>query len=512
MPNSKRPVVLCILDGWGIGSTEADNAPYLAQTPNMDRISAAGPRAQLLTHGAHAGLPDGQFGNSEVGHTNIGAGRVVPMDLVRIDQAVADGSFAQEHAFAEFIAVLKNTGGAAHLIGLVSDGGVHSQIQHMIAAINALSEAGIPVRIHALTDGRDVSPKSVQGYLEQLIAACPNGVKIATVIGRYYAMDRDNRWERVARAFGAIAHGVRGEGVDLRADSDPMGIVQDAYARGETDEFIPPTVLGDYAGIQDGDGLFCMSFRADRAREILAALGDPAFDAFDTGARPVLAARLGMVDYSEAHDLYMTAVFPKREIINTLGAWVAQKGLRQFRLAETEKYPHVTFFLNGGVEAPEPGEDRYMAPSPKVATYDLQPEMSAPEVADHLVAAIEGDYDLIVVNFANPDMVGHTGDLGAAVRACEAVDAALGRALDALNKVGGAMIVTADHGNCEMMRDPVTGGPHTAHTINPVPVVLVGGPEGAQLRDGRLADLAPTLLELMGVDQPDEMTGMSLLR
>jgi 2,3-bisphosphoglycerate-independent phosphoglycerate mutase len=325
-------------------------------------------------------------------------------------------------------------------------------------------------------------------------------------------MDRDNRWERVARAYGAIAHGVRGEGVDLRADADPMGVVQDAYVRGETDEFIPPTVLGDYAGIQDGDGLFCMNFRADRAREILAALGDPAFDAFDTGARPVLAARLGMVDYSKAHDLYMTAVFPKREIINTLGAWVAQKGLRQFRLAETEKYPHVTFFLNGGVEAPEPGEDRYMAPSPKVATYDLQPEMSAPEVADHLVAAIEGDYDLIVVNFANPDMVGHTGDLGAAVRACEAVDAALGRALDALNKVGGAMIVTADHGNCEMMRDPVTGEPHTAHTINPVPVVLVGGPEGAQLRDGRLADLAPTLLELMGVDQPDEMTGVSLLR
>ena len=296
------------------------------------------------------------------------------------------------------------------------------------------------------------------------------------------------------------------------ADDAAVAAVKEAYDRDQTDEFIPATLIGNYDGARDGDGFFCLNFRADRAREILLAVGEDDFDGFDGRNRPQWASILGMVDYSKTHDTFMAAAYPKKVVVNTLGAWVAAKGLKQFRLAETEKYPHVTFFLNGGKEVPEEGEDRYMAPSPKVATYDLQPEMSAGEVSDQFVKAIETGYDLIVVNFANPDMVGHTGDLEAAKAACQAVDTGLGRALEALDKAGGAMIVTADHGNCEQMVDPETGGPHTAHTLNPVPVILVGGPEGARLRQsGRLADLAPTLLALMALDTPEEMTGESLL-
>jgi 2,3-bisphosphoglycerate-independent phosphoglycerate mutase len=310
----------------------------------------------------------------------------------------------------------------------------------------------------------------------------------------------------VAKAYRAI---VAGTG-EARAPN-PAEAVAAAYARGETDEFIPATVIGDYAGARDGDGLFCLNFRADRAREILRAIGEPGFAGFDTGPRPDWAALLGMAEYSDGHNGYMASAFPKRTLVNTLGEWVSMKGLTQFRLAETEKYPHVTFFLNGGRETPYPGEDRAMPPSPKVATYDLQPEMSAPAVTGKLVEAIRARYDLIVVNYANPDMVGHTGILAAAIAACEAVDRGLGQALAALEEVGGAMIVTADHGNCETMVDPVTGGPHTAHTTNPVPVVVVGGPPGAGLHDGRLSDLAPTLLDLMGLPLPPEMTGRSLL-
>jgi len=510
-PTPPRPVVLCILDGWGIGPSEADNAPHLAKTPNFDRIHRACPHATLTTHGRAVGLPEGQMGNSEVGHMNIGAGRVVMMDLVRIDAAIEDGSFAKEPALVDFIAALKKTGGTAHLFGLVSDGGVHSQYTHLTEAARVIAGAGVPVRIHAITDGRDVAPKSATSFIQDIQSNSPEGVRIATVIGRYFAMDRDKRWDRVERAFNAMVRGKGAEGT-LHVSGNATDAAAEAYDRGETDEFIQPTVVGDYAGMADGDGVFCLNFRADRAREILAAIGDPEFDGFDTGERPGLAGKLGMVDYSKSHDRYMTTVFPKQEIVNTLAEWVSQHGLKQFHIAETEKYPHVTFFLNGGKEPPEKGEDRYMAQSPKVATYDLQPEMSAGEVTDHLVGAIEGDYDLIVVNFANPDMVGHTGDLDAAIAACEAVDTGLGRALEALEKVGGAMIVTADHGNCETMVDPETGGPHTAHTLNPVPVILIGGPEGARLREGgKLADLAPTLLQLMRLEQPEEMTGESLL-
>ncbi len=499
------PVVLCILDGWGIGPTQDDNAPLLAKTPNFDRIHASGPHATLTTHGPDAGLPRGQMGNSEVGHTNIGAGRVVAMDLGMIDLAIEEGAFFDNEAIKTFITSLTATGGTAHLMGVVSDGGVHGHLAHIQAAARMITDAGVPVVIHAITDGRDVAPKSALGYMYTLGSGLPDGARIGTVIGRYFAMDRDNRWERVEQAYQAM---VAGQG---RAAPSASAAVEAGYSDGHTDEFLPAGVIDGYAGMADGDGVFCLNFRADRAREILRAIGEPGFDAFDIGSRPALAARLGMVDYSTDHDAYMTAAFPKRPINNTLGAWVAQHGLRQFRLAETEKYPHVTFFLNGGKEAPEPGEDRHMPPSPKVATYDLAPEMSAEAVSDKLVEVIEAGYDLVVVNFANPDMVGHTGDLNAAIKACEAVDTGLGRALEALTKQDGAMIVTADHGNCETMLDPETGGPHTAHTLNPVPVILVGGPAGAKLRDGRLADLAPTVLQLMGLPQPPEMTGQSLI-
>jgi 2,3-bisphosphoglycerate-independent phosphoglycerate mutase len=504
-PNRPRPVVLCILDGWGLSPETRGNAVAQAETPNFDGVMATCPNATLITHGPDAGLPTGQMGNSEVGHTNIGAGRVVAMDLGQIDLAIEDGSFARNPALAEFIARLHRTGGTAHLMGVVSDGGVHGHIAHLKAAVTALVEAGVPVAVHAITDGRDVAPTSAGGFIVDLQHWLPQGARIATVIGRYWAMDRDSRWDRVQRAHAAM---IRGQG--LRAAS-ALTAVTDAEDAGETDEFIAPRVIGDYAGARGGDGFFCLNFRADRARQILAALGAPAFNGFDPGARIAWAMMLGMVDYSEAHNAFMHSAFPKRVLANTLGAWVARHGLRQFRLAETEKYPHVTFFLNGGREQPEVGEDRHMAPSPKVATYDLAPEMAAAEVTEHLVAAIGAGYDLIVVNFANPDMVGHTGDLAAAIRACQAVDAGLGAALQALQAAGGAMLLTADHGNCEQMIDPETGGPHTAHTLNPVPVALIGGPPGARLRNGRLADVAPTLLSLMGLEKPPEMTGESLI-
>ena len=504
MPTPK-PVILTILDGWGLRDDPANNAPKLANTPNMDRLYATYPHATLITHGPDAGLPTGQMGNSEVGHTNIGAGRVVAMDLGQIGLAIEDGSFFDNAAILEFADRVKTAGGTAHLIGLTSNGGVHAHQDHLLAAARLLTDRGLPVAVHVITDGRDVAPDAALSDIPAVQAALPQGARIVSVSGRYYAMDRDTRWERVERAFRAMVAG------DAPAQPDAETGLRASHAAGKTDEFVEPFVIGDYAGMQDGDGVFFLNFRADRAREILSAIGDPDFDAFDVANRPNLSGLLGMVDYSDRHNAFMTTAFPKQEIRNTLGEWVAQHGRRQFRLAETEKYPHVTFFLNGGVETPSQGEDRFMPKSPKVATYDLQPEMSASEVTQRFVQAIGAGYDLIVTNYANPDMVGHTGDLNAAIRACEAVDAGLGQVLAALKDAGGAMIVTADHGNCETMVDPVTGGPHTAHTTNPVPVILVGGPAGATLRDGRLADLAPTLLHLMGLPQPPEMTGQSLI-
>ena len=501
-----KPVVLCILDGWGLSEDTRYNAVAQAHTPTFDRLMATAPHAKLLACGPDVGLPEGQMGNSEVGHTNIGAGRVVWMDLPKINNAIEDGSFARNPVLGALIDRLKKTGGTAHIAGLLSAGGVHAHQKHIAEAASIIAAAGVPVALHAFLDGRDVPPESALESVPDFAAALPEGVKLATMIGRFYAMDRDNRWERVQQAYQLMIRAVG------RAATSPAEAIKAAYEAGKTDEFIPPIVMNGYSGMKEGDGLLFMNFRADRAREIMQALADPGFDAFEIPDRPALSYVAGLTEYSTLHNKYMEVMFPAAPIVNTLGHWVSIHGGSQFRLAETEKYPHVTFFLNGGEEAPEQKEDRYVAPSPKVRTYDMQPEMSAGEVTAHFVEAIESqDYDLIVVNYANPDMVGHTGDLAAAIKACEAVDAGVAQVLAALEKVGGTMLLTADHGNCEVMVDPETGAPHTAHTLNPVPVILCNGPEGARLNSGKLADLAPSLLALMNLPQPAEMTGKSLI-
>ncbi len=510
----QRPVVLCVLDGWGHRVEPADdNAILKAKTPRLDALARRYPVAFLQASELHVGLPKGQMGNSEVGHMNLGAGRVVMQDLPRIDQAIEDGSFARNERLVAFIAKLKASGGAAHLIGLLSQGGVHSHQVHMAALARALAASGIIVWVHALLDGRDTPPKSAEGYLDKFRGdlADFSNVAFGVVSGRYYAMDRDKRWERVELAYRALvdAEGERAE--------DAIASVTQSYAKGVSDEFVRPTALAFYPGMKDGDGVVMANFRADRAREILSALLDPAFEDF---ARPRIvrfAAALGMTEYSAALNPFIETMFAPVALTNVTGELVARAGLRQLRIAETEKYAHVTFFFNGGEERQLPGEARILVPSPKIATYDLQPEMSAYEVTDKLVAAIESDaYDLIVVNYANTDMVGHTGDFEAARRAVEAVDACLGRVAEAVVERGGALLITADHGNAEMMLDPETGQPHTAHTTNPVPVMLIGaGGPGRNapvgLRDGKLADVAPTLLELLGLPQPSEMTGRSLI-
>jgi 2,3-bisphosphoglycerate-independent phosphoglycerate mutase len=390
------------------------------------------------------------------------------------------------------------------LFGLVSGGGVHAHQDHAIALARILTGAGIAVKLHVFTDGRDTGPDTGAAFVAALEQGLPDNATVATLSGRYYAMDRDHRWDRVARAYAAMADAAAPRAASAR------DAIASAYKAGKTDEFIEPVVIGTYAGMRDGDVLLCFNFRADRVREILAALIDPAFDGFARDAKR-FAAAAGMTRYSDKLAPMMDALFAPVKLHNILGQVVAHAGRTQLRMAETEKYPHVTYFLNGGTEAPYPGEDRIMVPSPKVATYDLQPEMSAPALTEKAVAAIDsGKYDLIVLNFANPDMVGHTGSLDAAIRAVETVDAGLGRIADALARQGGALLVTADHGNCEMMRDPETGGPHTAHTTNPVPVLLAGQP-GAALHNGRLADLAPTLLQLMQIEKPTEMTGNTLI-
>jgi 2,3-bisphosphoglycerate-independent phosphoglycerate mutase len=497
--------MLMILDGWGWREDPQDNAVVQADTPNFDRLWATCPHAFLRTSGLDVGLPEGQMGNSEVGHLNLGAGRVVMQDLPRINQAVADGSIAEALGRTGLIDKLKATGGTCHLLGLVSPGGVHAHQDHAAALARVLAAQGIPTVVHVFTDGRDTPPQAGADYVRALEAALPAGVPIGTVSGRYYAMDRDTRWERVAKAFAVLVHG-QGERFP-----DARSAIAANYAAGRTDEFIDPAVIGTYAGMRDGDGILSFNFRADRIRQFLDVLLDPAREDFARGRVPAFAAAAGMTSYSTDLDARLGTLFPPQTLANGLGETVAKAGRRQVRLAETEKYPHVTYFFNGGEETPNPGEDRIMVPSPKVATYDLQPEMSAPELIRRAVEAIgSGRYDLVVLNFANPDMVGHTGVLAAAVKAVETVDAGLGTIERAIRQAGGALLVTADHGNCEMMRDPATGQPHTAHTTNPVPVLLVSE-RPAALRDGRLADVAPTLLDLMGLAQPPEMTGRSLL-
>jgi 2,3-bisphosphoglycerate-independent phosphoglycerate mutase len=446
------------------------------------------------------------MGNSEVGHLNIGAGRVVMQELPRVSQAAKDGSLARAPALTELIAKMQASGGTCHLLGLMSPGGVHSHQDHAVALADILHKAGVRTVVHTLTDGRDTPPRSAADDIAWLQGKLPRGVPIATVIGRYFAMDRDKRCDRVAKAYAAL---VDGDGTKF---DDPVKAVRDSYTRDVTDEFITPAISGEYKGMQDGDGVLCFNFRADRVREILGALLEPEFDGFPRKRVIRFAAAAGMTRYSDELAPYLGVLFPPQKLDHILGQVAAEAGRSQLRTAETEKYPHVTYFLNGGQETTFPCEDRIMVPSPKVATYDLQPEMSAPELTDKVVAAIDSEkYDLIVLNYANPDMVGHTGSLPAAIKAVETVDAGLGRIASAVETQGGALLVTADHGNCELMRDPTNGGPHTAHTTNPVPVLLMGG-DATALKDGRLADVAPTLLELMGLERPREMTGNSLIR
>ncbi|HEY3918396.1 MAG TPA: 2,3-bisphosphoglycerate-independent phosphoglycerate mutase [Stellaceae bacterium] len=505
-----RPVVLCILDGWGERADKADNAILDADTPNWHQFLKTAPHAQLQASEHFVGLPDGQMGNSEVGHMNLGAGRVVVQDLPRIDKAVAEGSLAHNLELQEFIARVKKAHGTAHLMGLLSPGGVHAHQDHIAALAKAIAAAGIEVAVHAFLDGRDTPPKSAAGYVAKFSAdiAPARIARIATVSGRYYAMDRDKRWDRVAKAYEALvdAKGVRA--------ADAKTAIEQSYATGKTDEFVLPTVIGDYAGMKDGDGVICANFRADRVREILTALLDADFKDFPRAQVPRFSGAAGMAEYSDELKHHMLTLFPPEALTDTFGEVVSRAGLKQLRIAETEKYAHVTFFFNGGREAEFPGESRILVPSPKVATYDLKPEMSAPEVTDKLVAAIDsGRFDVVVVNYANTDMVGHSGDLQATIKAVETVDRCLGRLADAVKRAGGTLLITADHGNAELMRDPKTGEPHTAHTTNPVPLILVNPPPGvAGISDGKLSDIAPTLLRLLGIEQPKAMTGHALVK
>ncbi len=506
---TQKPVILCVLDGWGYRAETADNAVALAKTPNWNRLIQNHPKSMLKTCGLDVGLPPGQMGNSEVGHMNLGAGRVVMQDLPRIDLAIADGSLSKNPILLDLIAYhRKNPNQSCHLMGLYSPGGVHSHQNHILALAKILNDAGIPVWLHLWTDGRDTPPQSARGYLSVLhdqLPAMPL-VHAATICGRYYAMDRDKRWERVKLAYDAMISGGGETAADMIAAADA------SYARGDNDEFIKPFVMSGYKGIKSGDTVLCANFRSDRVRQIFSALLDDDFSQF---AKPPvsIACAVAMTEYSESLAAKMKVLFAPLPLTNLMGEVVSRAGLTQLRIAETEKYPHVTFFFNGGEEKQYPGEDRIMVPSPKVATYDLQPEMSAAELTDKLVAAILSQkYDFILINYANPDMVGHSGILSAAIKACEAVDSGLGRIMEAVEKTGGVMLVTADHGNAEMMRDPGTGSPHTAHTLNPVQLALFNVKSGVyDLKDGRLADVAPTLLALLNIPQPDTMTGHSLL-
>ena len=501
-----KPVVLLIMDGWGHRDESAHNAVKLAQTPVIDRLDETAPKSFLLASGPAVGLPEGQVGNSEVGHMTMGAGRIIRQDLARINRAVEDGSMHQLPPLDAFCSTLKANGGTAHLMALVSAGGVHSRDAHILGLAQAITARGVPVAVHAFTDGRDTLPKLAAETLPAFAESLPQDAFLATVTGRYYAMDRDHRWERTQAAYDAITFAK----ADRHA-SDAATALKQGYAEGLSDEFILPTVIGDYKGMADGDAVVMGNFRADRARQILAAyLLDSA--GFDPSPRPTLSPSLGLVSYSDDLDKVLPSLFGPPQINETLGQVVAAHKRRQLRLAETEKYPHVTFFLNGGIEATAQGEEHDLIASPKVATYDLKPEMSADCVLDHLLTAIyDQSHDLIVVNFANPDMVGHTGDLNAAIKAVETVDAAVGKAIAAIEAVGGVMIVTADHGNCEIMWDDAAQSPHTAHSYNPVPAYLIGAKDMA-IVDGGLSDLAPTLLTLMGLPVPPAMTGQSLLR
>ena len=500
---NKTPTTLIIMDGFGIAPPADDNAVTLAKTPVLDRLFQEYAHTTLSASGLDVGLPAGQMGNSEVGHTNIGAGRVVFQDLPRISKSIQDGTFFENPAYIHAMDACREHDSALHLMGLLSDGGVHSHLDHLFALMHMARDRGLEkVYIHAFLDGRDVSPTSGADFVARTVEKCRElGVgKIATVMGRYYAMDRDKRWERVQMAYDAMVYG---EGIQ---NADPVDAVAKSYANGVTDEFVEPVVCDKDGTIGDNDSVIFFNFRPDRAREITRAFVDPEFSGFTRQYFPVTFVCTTEYDATMP---YVEVAYPRISVRNGLGEYLSSMGMTQLRIAETEKYAHVTFFFNGGVETQFPGEDRVLVPSPKVATYDLQPEMSAYEVCDKCVERIEsGNYDVIILNFANCDMVGHTGVLEAAIKAVETVDTCVGKVVDATLKMGGIAMITADHGNAEDMKQP-DGSPMTAHTTNPVPFILCGA--GSQLRPGRLADIAPTILDVMGLACPPEMDGRTLI-
>ncbi len=506
--NKQQPVVLMILDGWGISEQTEGNAIAQSSTPNMDKLLEQYPHSRLLCSGEAVGLPDGQQGNSEVGHLNLGAGRVVYQELTRINKAVREHTLQENMAFQQVMDSCIAQGKPLHLMGLVSPGGVHSHSDHLYGLLELAREKQLPdVYVHCFLDGRDVGPSTGLGFVQELEEKLQRlGIgQVATVSGRYYAMDRDNRWERVEKAYLAMTKGI-GETADSAEKA-----VQQSYDKGETDEFVLPTVVQadgkPVATIGAGDGVIFFNFRGDRAREITKAFVNKEFDGFN---REYLGVHyVAMTQYEEGLDV--TIAFPPQDLRNTLGQVLADNQIKQFRVAETEKYAHVTFFFNGGIEDPNPLEDRLLVPSPKVATYDLQPEMSAIAVKDNLIEAIQGgEYPFILVNFANTDMVGHTGIQQAAQKAVETVDACVGEVVQAVQQVGGVLLITADHGNAEQLIDSVKGTPHTAHTANPVPLIVMSD-QYKTVADGSLQDVAPTVLKLLGVEKPADMTGNSLV-
>ncbi len=507
-----RPVVLVVLDGFGIGEKDHADATAQEHLPFFSRADREFPHAQLETSGESVGLPSGQMGNSEVGHMTMGAGRVINQDLTRISKCIAAGELSDNQALNATLDAVNKSGGRLHLWGLVSDGGVHSHIQHLEATLRLCAEKGIPAVVHAILDGRDTPPSSGLNYIKALLPAVQEtGAQIATVSGRYYSMDRDNRWDRIQKAYDAMVHG---QGVQA---ADALSAVQNSYDRGDTDEFMLPAVIGDGVPMADGDAVICFNFRSDRARELTNALTgacEATFqDKLNRTQAPKLAAYLCFTEYDKQFGLPLA--FPKQRPENILPEVLSSNQLTQLRIAETEKYAHVTFFFSGGREQPFPGEDRVLISSPQdVATYDHKPEMSAMPVTEELLRRIEsGGYDFILINYANPDMVGHTGVLGAAEKAVQTVDHCLEQVTNLVLAKGGSALITADHGNCELMIDPETGEPHTAHTTNPVPVWwITTSTQGKTLRDGTLADLAPTVLELLELAVPVEMTGKSLLQ
>ncbi len=517
MPKRPKPIVLTVLDGWGYRAETKGNAIALARKPNYDRLLKDFPNTLIHTSGPYVGLPEGQMGNSEVGHLNMGAGRIVQMDITRVDQLISSGEFFRQPLLLD--AMERGRTRQLHLIGLLSDGGVHSHIQHLFALLRMARENKVDrIFVHCFMDGRDTPPESGIDFLRQLEQKMREfgAGQIASVIGRYYAMDRDNRWERIEKAYRAMVHG------DAEAKfSDPIAAIRASYEKGVTDEFVLPAVITTQAApgkpavprgpIRDDDAVIFYNFRADRARQITRALIEPGFKEFADPSRPKNLTFVGMTQYEKTWP-WLRYILAPEKLEHILANVFADLHYKNLRVAETEKYAHVTYFFNGGVEKPFPGEERILVPSPKVPTYDLKPEMSAAGVADTVIHAVEkGDFDAIIMNFANADMVGHSGKLEAAIKACETVDACLGRIFQVLRPRGGAWIITADHGNAETMIDPVTGGPHTYHTTNPVPFILVSDDDQRPLKTGgSLRDVAPTLLGILGVPEPREMTGHDL--